>query len=868
MITNQLRARNKRFWNGLMAVLLFAALLVPAFGNKAVAGKEGVFLDSDVYYTLEKVQLSPGSDKSTFRFTLELVNNSPYNLDLNKYGAAVRDASGNRYGTELTEKVSSLIPAHSTTPLKYSAKVAAGVTLDQLQVEIYIWDMKSPGYIRSMGKLSASAAAEATQSSKPQAVVDLNDLDASYASDSLVSFELQNSYHAYAKGNWNIYAELSAENLGSSSFKLPSSLSVSLKSGSGLSYNGTIVYGGDVSILPHQKTAVILEIPVGDLNPSDSMAIEFGKKASSSAGANSGSSSQSASGSGSNGSANASGTSSSSSSSASGSTAAVLESMDITGKTTGLGKGDIQADSASRPGLSAVIESVSLDSKSDGVYAETVYTLKNDSKKAVSVPSLTAFYQVDGSTLSITAEDSSSHPDFLAPGETTSYYYNAVLPNGVEGSSVQLVVQEKKSDTVSVPVSVANLPAASDNSGTPTTSGGSSYATPAGKLGIAVKSTYRLLSDGGDDIIMSEVEVENLQSEAVKIPSMYAGYTDGSNDLEGKVVTVQSSPYINAGQKAILYVFANVPYDLKMNEGKVYFGQGVLNQNTWTQKKEWARLDFKVNDNATSEVALNDTWYVNDPGRLSTAWLAETKLYDNTNENETGVMVAVRIGQKNQMTRNGAVVPYTGYIKASNGEIYQLSTAGGTGKLNKDAKALTTLWAKIPSGILDDKAVVVFGQQITENVFASPKETPFSVTSNEPGTATDGNWKINQSVYPYVVKFSNMTRVYSNGNYTFDFRYMMEKTSELAGSNTNRVLHFELEDSAGTIVKSWDVPIEGTGSMPNNEPDETQSLVVKGSEIPDSDDFLNGNRIRVYEKFEDYVRYLGSMNYMMNDIDQ
>lgn len=844
------RRLSRRLTAGILALLLVAALIVPLYGNRAKAGQEGVYIADNAYYTLDKVQLSPGSEKSTFRFTLSLVNGSQSTLDLNKYGASVWDASGNRYAVELAEKVSSRVAAGTTKELKYAAKVPAGTALDQLQVEIYSWDTSVSGYMRSIGKLSAAAAADASQSTKPQAIVDLTDVDTSYASDSQVNFELQRSYHALVNGNWNVYTELTAENLGSSSFKLPSGLLLSIRNGAGLSFNGSVVYGGDQAILPHQKTTIMVEYPVGDLNLADSLAIEFSKKTTGSTG-NSSTASPSA---------TASAASGSQSSTAS-STVTMLESMNISGTVTGLEKGDIQANSASRTGLSATVESVSLDAKSDGVYAETVYTLKNDGKKAVTVPALTAFYQVGGSTLSVAAEDSASHAAFLAPGETTSYYYNAVLPSGVDGATIQLVVRETKSATVSIPVSVANLPAVSDTNGTPVSGGGSSYATSIGKLGITLKSSYRLLSDGGDDVIMSEVQVENQQSEAVKLPSMYAGYTDGVNELEGKVVYVQSSPYINPGQKAVLYVFAKVPYDLEMSAGKVYFGQGVLSaQNTWSQKKEWARLDFAASKNEITAVTPADTWYINDPGRLSTAWIAETKLYDSMTDSESSVTAAIRIAQQNQMARNGTVVPYTGYIQASNGEIYKLSTSASASKLNKDAKALTTLWAELPSGVLDDKAVVVFGQQIADGVFANPKQTSFAVSANKPGSTTDDtiDWKINASLYPYTVKFGGIKRTYASNKYSFEFEYKLEKTGTLAGSNTDRVLYFELEDNLRKVVKSWSVPLEGTGYMENG----TQTLSLASSEIKYADDFLNGNRLKVYEKFADHIRLLGTLNYM------
>jgi hypothetical protein len=844
------RRMTQRLWNGFIALIMMTVLLIPAYGNTARAGKEGVYINGESYYTLENVRLSPGNDKSTFRFTLELVNNSGSTIDINQYGAAIWDASGNRYASELVEKTSSRVQAGTPKQLKYVSKIPSGISLEELQVEIFNWDFSVPGYMNPVGKLSVAAASDAQQSDKPQAVVKMSELDSSYASDYYVSFELQRSYHTLVNGSWYLYADLTAENMGSASFKLPSALSVNLKNGSGLSFAGSVLYGGDQSLLPHQKSNLVLQFPVGELNILDHLSIEFMKKASASTSSASGSNANSASSS-----------SAASSGSSTASAAVILESMTITGTAAGLQKGDIQMNTAGRNGLTATVESVSLDAKSDGVYAESVYTLKNEGKKAVTVPAFSAYYQVGGSTLSVAAADNESHPGFLSPGESTSYYYNAVLPNGLDGNSIQLVLQEKKSETVSIPAFVASLPSVSETSGTPVQDGGSVYATALGKLGIKLKSTYRLLSDGGYDVLMSEVEVENRESEAVKLPSLYAGYTDGVNNLEGKTTYVQSSAYINAGQKAVLYVFANVPYDMEIQEGKVYFGQGVLNQNTWTQKKEWARLDFEVQNSGMPEVGLKESWFISDPSRQSTAYITEHKLYNNPDENVDGIMAAVRIEQKNQMTRNGSVVPYTGYIQTSNGEVYPLSSTGAAGKLNKDAKALTTLWAKLPSGVLDDKAVIVFGQQIEGTTFANPKKTGFSVTPNQPSKSDDLTWRINESLYPYTVKFSGVKRIYASGKYTFEFDYMLEKSAVLAGSNTNRILHFELEDSVGEVIKKWDVPLEGNGSMENG----TQTLTVASSEIKYADDFLNGTRIKVYEKFENHHRLLGSMNYMLGD---
>ncbi|MFM9326803.1 hypothetical protein [Paenibacillus mesotrionivorans] len=853
MTKNQLFSKHKRIWSGALAFVLALAMLLPVWGNRAEAGKEGVFLDSNVYYTLEKVQLSAGSEKSSFRFTVELVNDSDYVVDMNQYGVAVRDEAGNRYGVELTEKISSRVPAHSTKQVKYSAKLPASVSLDQLKVEIYAWDLKVSGYIRSIGMLSVAAAAEASQTAKPSAIVALGEVDSSYATDALVNFELQRAYHAYAKDNWNVYAELTVENLGTGSFKLPTALQAGLKNAEGLTFSGSVVYGGDVMLLPHQKATVVLEFPVGELSLNGALSIDFSKKAATTS-ANSGN----------NASNGSNGTTASSTNASTTSTAAVLESLPIGGYITAYNQGELQADSSNRSGLTATIESVSVAPRADGVSAESVYTLKNDGSKAVSVPALTAFYQSNGSTLTVAAEDSASHPDYLAPGESTTYYYSGVLPTGIDSSAVQLVVMEAKSASVSVPVFVANLPADA-GTGAPVESGSSIYATSVGKLEINLNASYRLKSGSGDDILMSEVQVHNLQSESVKLPALYGGYYDGKNTVDATVKAVQTSAYINAGQKATLYVFATVPYDMEMYSGKLILGEGTESGGTVSKKKEWLRVNYMLQDEAVSTVTLNNTWMVSDPSRVSTGAVVEVKQYRSLTKGDSSDTVAVRINQKNLMNRSGSVVPYVGYLETSNGEVYELAASTPTGKLNKDGQAMTTLYATLPFGVLDKNAYVVFGPQIKDQIFSPAHKYKISISSNQPGPLNGETWVINESVFPFNVKIGAMERVMSSGGYFFKFRYKLEKLSDTLHNSTNRSLYFEVEDAENVIVKTFDIPLEGTGSFQSTDDvDVKQSLQVPLSDIKDLDSFTEGNRIKVYEKFENAVRYLGEITINLN----
>ncbi|NHW35865.1 hypothetical protein GQF04_14830 [Paenibacillus aceris] len=85
--------------------------------------------------------------------------------------------------------------------------------------------------------------------------------------------------------------------------------------------------------------------------------------------------------------------------------------------------------------------------QADGVHVQTIVTLSNDGKEAAAIPSFFAAYQVGESGTALTATDNTARDTYLAPNETTDYYFNAVLPVGVDPNTAQLVLWQKTSDS-------------------------------------------------------------------------------------------------------------------------------------------------------------------------------------------------------------------------------------------------------------------------------------------------------------------------------------------------------------------------------------------------------------------------------------
>ncbi|QGQ96729.1 hypothetical protein EHS13_18510 [Paenibacillus psychroresistens] len=388
--------------------------------------------------------------------------------------------------------------------------------------------------------------------------------------------------------------------------------------------------------------------------------------------------------------------------------------------------------------------------------------------------------------------------------------------------------------------------------------------TAIGRLGVTLKSTYRLASSSGDDILMSEVELENLDTKTVTLPNedgLYAGYMLNDVDAGGKIVRIQTSPYLYPNQKTTIYIYTKVPYSTIAENGYIYVGDGTLNKQTsvWTSTHEWTELPYTLGANTLSAAVLDKEWVLTDAGRASSGKIVDSQIYDINNQK----MLAVRILQTNKELRNGSIVPYTGYLTDTNGSVLSLKTTddtAGTAILCNTCTALSTLWTVLPTGFTTENQSVIFGQKLDDQAFTTPQKYAF-VSSG--GTATSGSSLSNIAIYPYTISLQNpKLTLYSTGSganssaaYDIALDYTISKSIDAAGSAKNRSLQFTLTEGDGKVIKTWDTPLVGGGAWTTG----SNKLSFANSEIPDLQSFINSRQLNVYEKFEGGTRLLGTI---------
>ncbi|WP_127585592.1 hypothetical protein [Paenibacillus koleovorans] len=845
---------HKRLSSRQFLILTLLAVLSLTFApfaatSPAQAAKEGVFLSNDVFFTVDDVVLSTGSASQTLRYSLTLTNNGETMVDYNAYGIRISDPSGSSYSAQLTEKTNARVQPHKSQTFKYTSNIALGLSPSDLSVVLFAWDSSEADYMRDFGTLSIGASMSEQAFVKESVLINVKDIDAAnMPNDGVVSLQAISSTKTVKDGVWTMSVDLRAENLGSSAFKLPSALTYQLVDERGLAFAATAVAGND-TLLPRQATKLTLQATVGGSFSDNRFTIEYLNKTQTAT--------------------------------------TLVGSLTIT-RGEALQVGQVQDYPMANPnGLSVSIDSASYKSQVDGVSVEAVVTLNNGSKSIVSVPTLSASYQLNSNGLSVAAGDTSAAAAYLSPGNSVTKTFRATLPLGADLADTNLVLSEKKgTSTVILPVVSASLAKASPNgTGVSAPAEGDIVSTSVGSLAIQVKRTQRLTLES-DDVLLTEIAVKNVTGSVITLPALYGGYTLGDFEVTGKAVRLQSSAYLNPNEATTIYLYAKIPYTLDSSNGGFFFGEGTAqaaggngngqtggNSGTGTSgavtpTRQWLNAAFALNDDGIAPIEKSAEWKINDQGRQSVGAVIDSQVFTLG----TQKMLAVRILQTGKEKRVGNIVPYIGYFIGPDGSIWNAKVTEESGRFCNGCVALNTLWVTLPeamSGSLRDYELV-FGQKLDDTAMASVHRFSLLNLGNQlplpvarAGTDSTVLTKITNAeivlgtfdLYPYNVTINNLSayKVGLSGNkYEVNFNYTQDKLYPVAGGNKNRSLVFELRDDRDMLMKTWDIPFEGTGSMVNGAV--KLSADVTATDVTPT----TSPRVYVYEKFEGALRLLGS----------
>jgi hypothetical protein len=785
-------ARLKKKWLFTLAVCTTCLLAV---APSAFAGKEGVFLSTDSYFTLENAAFTSGNDSTSIQFALKMHNGSSDDIDFNSYGVRVVDGQGNPFPAQLTSKQNARVTPGKDQEFRFFSEMAVGETPDQLTINLFAWDNNQPTFMRSIGELAVSSAISSLYDASKQILIPLNELDSSYSKEIQVALRLGRSYRITENGSSYLYTELFAQNGDKASLTLPSSLQFRIKDRDSLKYTGSLVEGSQQSLQPGKLTKLIIRTLVPDnfsVEPSTLEAFHVNAVEE-----------------------------------------LILGTLPISesGLKTPIGTEQPYSLFGTDNELRIIASKAIAVKQIEGVLLQTTVKIRNDSKTAAALPSLSAAYQFGNGSIEASQEQSVK-AGFLSPSQTATVQYSVLLPDGIDPKTADLVLFETTTGTTS---------AANTNSSTGGSTGSSSSSGNTNSGSSSGAGTNSSSGTNGNGSTTNSGTSGSAGTNSSSTGSGTGGAGSGGNTDSGtNGGTSSSSTTSNNNASGASTGSSN---------GTTSANSSNTNNRSSTSGKRPVMLVDLSNVESASNAAVQSTPYqLASPLSFATnGWLdtnievslMELHMHEN---NDFGYKTAVA---KYKLTNRGSstlTLPTLG-TELINGQ--GLAYAGVRQTTAANQIMPNTSYVVSYSYLLPAAET---GAQLVLNVF-DPKSTAANKLSI--GTyqvAVQGESIDNTiSFYPFQLSFDSyaLTTLYSSSayNYVLNLDLTVSRQELVIVDQSFSQLEFELVDGLGRILGSQTASFTGTQKLITG----SQKITFSGIK---TEQFETGLTINVYETIE------------------
>jgi len=412
--------RFRGIWRSAVFVLAAALASQTAMPASTVAAKEGVYVSSDVFFTLEQVWHAPGPDGTWLRFDLRLHNGGASPVDFNRYGVRVKDADGRAYSVRLNGVHAARVPANEERDFSYIVRLPGNIPAERLSVSVFRWGSGILARSTELGSLSVAAALAESPARRPAVRVDLRQVDSSLPGETPVRFAVGGVYPVEENGRAELLVVTEATNESARVAAIPGRLQFRLVAADGRTYPASIVSGADRPLLPGRASTVVLSAPAEGLADGDVPPI---LRLVSAAGSTNGAAGEAA-------------------------ETTIAELAPLTAAQPAKAGSTVAVTVGGGKSRVAVAIDPAKTWRTDaGLVVRASVRVRNDGNAPVAAPELSAQIQAPSLETAAEARDAvSPHADWISPGGEETYSFAAVLPDGARADDIRLVLFESGGD--------------------------------------------------------------------------------------------------------------------------------------------------------------------------------------------------------------------------------------------------------------------------------------------------------------------------------------------------------------------------------------------------------------------------------------
>lgn len=651
---------------------------------KTLNNLSAVKLTSKSTVRLSNVNILSQDEGSVLTYTLTYKNNDSKALSLVDYWTKVKTNSGTVYTVSVlsADKDKKSVVPGSSVSVTYTAKIAKGLKYSDLNFQIIKWNFSVAGYEQLLGSIKIPSTYSVTTPVKSSAKVNLSEGSAAAKVNSVSVLGLNDSKY--------VYVELNLQNTGSKTLENPD-LKYVVQTASGtpfaLSADST---SSSYQILPQESKTLnlIAKIPkTVNLQNLQLLIAQTDETTSDDV---------------------------------------PIASMNLgitSGQYTKTAANSAKALNIDNNKITAKIDSVSRNQSFGESTLSIQFEFTNNGDSTVTLPNYAFEVQVGSKTYSLTANGLTDTT--LEPDESQIISVDGVIPVIANAAEMELILKTPASSssgdsssgtsstTGSYPVALYSFPQFTEMQST--TGQERTVKNNDGVYGVTLDSIQKLPWDSGN-ILSSKITITNKGTKAAKLPEFAGAYKMDGASISSTVQLVNSNTtqILGPGEKADVYVVANIPSSLNFSQLQVQ-----LQQKTGTDStSNWVMFSNYGKTSDLQLVADGSFYNMNTSGKSADLQGRKTYVYDGS----TSDIIYTEMFLTNRENKQSDLSQLTAYFQTKDGQYYKADVNQVDYTVGPGAISIASFSAKIPKGTTVSSWNLVVGESIKDNQFAQEEE--------------------------------------------------------------------------------------------------------------------------------------------------
>lgn len=238
-----------------------------------------------------------------------------------------------------------------------------------------------------------------------------------------------------------------------------------------------------------------------------------------------------------------------------------------------------------------------------------------------------------------------------------------------------------------------------------------------GTFGVTLDAIQKLPWEDGN-ILATKITITNKGAKAAKIPEFAGSYKLDLTALNGSVQLINSNTtqILGVGEKASVYVAANVPSSLNFSQLQIQLLQKIGTDKT----TNWVMFSNYGKTSELSTVEEGSYFNLDTSGKKSDLQTRKTYMYKGSSND----IIYTELIMKNRENKQTVPPLLTGYFLTDQGQYYKAEANQVKRSVGPETASIVSFSAKVPKGTVVSNWKLVIGESITDNKFTAADGTP------------------------------------------------------------------------------------------------------------------------------------------------